>query len=104
MPGSLFTDDEIFTFLAIVRETSTLKKIDGRVQRNKNVFAELATKLNEHFEHVDENAKTGEQVRTKWKSLKQTYLNEKRQASKSGMFTSFISNKCGVVVLGKFRL
>ena len=40
MPA-VFSDEEVVTFLAFVRETNTFKAIDGRVQRNIEVFNRL---------------------------------------------------------------
>ena len=78
----VFTDDEVHTLLAFIRESNSLKYIDGRVQRNIDVFNKLAEQMN--IRYPDRNKKTGEQIRTKWKNLKKTYLTEKLNASKSG--------------------
>ena len=71
MPAQLFTYEEIMTFLSFVRETNTLKQIDGRVQRNIDVFANLSSKMSERYPN---NKKTAQQLRTKWKNLKGTVL------------------------------
>jgi hypothetical protein len=46
MPSAVFSDQEIITFLHFVRETGTFKAIDGRVQRNIEVFDRLAALTN----------------------------------------------------------
>ena len=45
--GCLFSDDKIVTFLAVVRETNSFKHLDGRVQRNIDVYNKLADLTNE---------------------------------------------------------
>ena len=75
--GITFTDDEIFTFLAQINETSSFKHIDGKSQRNIEVFNMLANKVKDRFPP----GKTGEQWRTKWKKLKVKYLEDKRTSS-----------------------
>lgn len=72
----VFTDDEIFSFLTLIEETNVQKKIDGKTQRNSDVFKDLASQLG--------GDKSYEQWRTKWKALKAKYLSEKRESTKSG--------------------
>ena len=83
-----FTDDEIQTFLEFIQDDRCyFKALDGRVQRNIDVFNKLAEKVNERFPN---SQKTGGQWRTKWKNLKSHYLGEKREASKSGTCTTYL--------------
>ena len=78
--GITFTDDEIFTFISQIVETDSFRHIDGKSQRNSDVFNMLAGKVKDRFPP----GKTGEQWRTKWKKLKAKYLEEKRVSSRSG--------------------
>ena len=88
MPA-VFSDEEVVTFLAFVRETNTFKAIDGRVQRNIEVFNRLTQLTNDrHHQDNDKNKKTGEQWRTKWKSLKKRFLDEKIKENQSGLLSS----------------
>ena len=72
----VFSDVEIFDFLTLVAEENVYRKIDGKSQRNIQIFTGLAAKMN--------GDKSAEQWRGKWKALKAKYLEEKRKASKSG--------------------
>ena len=84
MPNCVFTDNEIFTFLEFVRDSDAFRHLDGRVQKNIDVFKRLAQRTNEQMGHGEDESKSGEQWRTKWKNLKKVYLAEKLEASKSG--------------------
>ena len=81
----IFTDQEILGFLDAIAEQNIYKKIDGKTQRNIDVFKDLARRMGDE--------KTAEQWRGKWKSLKAKYLEEKRKSSKSGnyYYISYIS-------------
>jgi hypothetical protein len=57
-----FQDEEVLSFIRLVKETNSFKHLDGRVQRNVEVFKRLAAMVNEK-EKAD---KTPEQWRTKW--------------------------------------
>ena len=94
MPA-VFSDEEVVIFLAFVRETNTFKAIDGRVQRNIEVFNRLTKLTNDrHHQDNDKNKKTGEQRRTKWKSLKKRFLDEKIKENQSGLWSSIcVSNR-----------
>ena len=78
----LFTDEVIITMLQFIREKNLYKKIDGRKTKNSEVYEGLAKDLNEHFGL--QGKLTGQQVNTKWKSLKSQYYTEKMEQSKSG--------------------
>ena len=80
-----FTDDVIFAMLSLIRELKIFSKIDGRRERNSDVYNKLADAINNQFGLTEETKKlTGTQCNTKWKSLKSTYREEKSKAGKSG--------------------
>ena len=74
----LYTDEEILEFLSKIEELNVQKRIDGKTQRNIEIFRQLAEAM--------ETDKTAEQWRVKWKALKAKYLEEKRKCSPSGVF------------------
>lgn len=84
MPACVFSDEEVKSLLRIIRETDAFRKIDGRVQRNEEVFNDIASIMNDGSQ--PENCKTAKQLRTKWKALKRIYLEEKKNQAKSGKF------------------
>ena len=45
----MFTDEEILTFLEFVNSTNSFSRMDGRVQRNIDVFKMLAEKTGEQY-------------------------------------------------------
>lgn len=77
-----YTDDEMLTFIALIKETDSFRQLDGRIVRNAVVFTDLARQTAER--HPACPAKTGEQWRLKWKGLRKKFLDEKQDASKSG--------------------
>ena len=82
----MFSDGKVVAFLAFVGETNTFKAIDGRVQRNIEVFNRLTQLTNDrHHKDKDKNKKIGKQWRTKWKSLKKRFLDEKIKENQSGL-------------------
>lgn len=85
MPSALYTQEQVFTFLAFIREQNCFKSIDGRVQRNIEVFNKLSDLYNERY---PASPKTGNQLRTKFKSLKSIYIKERIKIAKSGEFYS----------------
>lgn len=80
--SATYTDDQIITFIAFVQETNSYAKTDGKVTRNIDVFRILAEKITARF--PAEPPKTVEQWRTKWKSLRHKYIEEKTECNKSG--------------------
>lgn len=83
---TIFSEQEVITFLHFVRETGTFKAINGRVQRNIEVFDRLANLTNERHNNDYYEKKEGHQWRSKWKTLKMRYLDEKLGTKKFGSY------------------
>ncbi|XP_029352781.1 uncharacterized protein LOC115038088 [Echeneis naucrates] len=74
-----WSDTETEFMLGQLKELNILKYMDGRKTRNGNLFKKVAERMDgEGFE------RTPEQVRVRWKHLKQAYYNAKKPNRASG--------------------
>ncbi|XP_022541601.1 uncharacterized protein LOC111196509 [Astyanax mexicanus] len=75
----VWTDEETSAFLDLIDESNINAILDGKQQRNAQMYQELQQKMSKKgFE------KPWPIMRSKWKALKQRYMSEKRQQSASG--------------------
>ncbi|CAM4733720.1 unnamed protein product [Leuciscus chuanchicus] len=74
-----WTDDETRYFLHLIEENDITCIFDGKRQRNATTFQELQRKM-----AINGYTKPWHILRSKWKVLKQRYLVEKRDLSRSG--------------------
>ncbi|XP_058509427.1 uncharacterized protein LOC131475368 [Solea solea] len=75
-----WTDEETRFMLLQLKELNILKYMDGRRTRNGHLFKKVAEKMQ------DAGCKrTAEQVRVRWKHLKQNYSNSKKQNQTGGL-------------------
>lgn len=74
-----WTDEETDFMLNQLKELNILKYMDGRKTRNADLFKKVA-------EQMDEGGfkRTPEQIRVRWKHVKQAYYNARKQNSTSG--------------------
>ncbi|KAL2091681.1 hypothetical protein ACEWY4_013944 [Coilia grayii] len=70
---------ETLLSLNVLREADVVSPLDGKRQRNAEIFKKIATVLSRRG--VDRNWET---LRNKWKTMKGRYLAEKRASGKSG--------------------
>ncbi len=75
----VWMDDEVRTFLNIIFEKNVTTILDGKHQRNAQIFQEVRAEL--ILKGYD---KPWTILRNKWKSLKQKYMAEKRKLGRSG--------------------
>lgn len=61
-------------------ELKIMKRVDGRKYKNNNLFKEVAEK----FEEAGYDGRDGEQIKNKWKQLKQGYNKAKIDNGRSG--------------------
>ena len=82
--GCTYLDEEVLTFLELIVETQSLKRIDGKSTSNIKVFDSLSEKVYRNENPHEWEVKSGAQWRVKWKALKTKYNCLKTEASKSG--------------------
>ena len=74
-----WSDRETIFMLDQMREMNILRYLDGRKNRNGDIFQKVSTKMREAG-----FVRTVEQIRCRWKSLKQPYFKAKKQNNTSG--------------------
>ncbi|XP_035289912.1 uncharacterized protein LOC118236024 isoform X1 [Anguilla anguilla] len=77
-----WTDEETLFMLNQIKKLDILKFIDGRKHRNVHMFKKVSNKMVEAG-----FVRTVEQIRCRWKSLKQSYCKAKSHNSTSGSDT-----------------
>ena len=71
--------------ISIIAEQNILTVLDGKRQRNADVYTKVAADLNKFAQERNDNIQfTMAQVRAKFKALKQKYKLERTAQSKSG--------------------
>lgn len=86
MPYVIWSDDETVKLIDIIQELDCLNILDGKRQRNADVFSQVAERMGE--------GKTMVVCRTKFKKLKERYKQENSASSKSGEHLSFCRVSC----------
>ncbi|XP_073678306.1 uncharacterized protein [Garra rufa] len=74
-----WTERETNIMLTILEEMDIMKCLDGRKNRNGEIFKRVAERMGE-----EGYMRSTEQVRTRWKVLKTTYYRAKKQNNTSG--------------------
>lgn len=74
-----WSGEETVFLLKTLQEQNIMAKLDGRKVRNVEIFSDVYTALKEAgFD------RSVDQIKSRWKALKASYSNAKRQNSKSG--------------------